>query len=379
MLQNWVVKTQSTKRGEGGLNTRASYLLSQDRASHKNTEIVPLVDVHRRVANILNEVEIAKQQRKKAGLRGGGLASLATEFTLDLPTGVGGFPDPTNDEWKKIYLDVMESMAKQLNQKRVKELVKTDVDILDEAGNPTGEKKMKNKTVGWEEETENPITAKQLHKITMPVIHREKPPKKSHMHIVVGKTLNGRVLVELERKAVTRALKIALNASVLKHLGVDNKTYTPEGPRGKNKHITIARDDNAQKALAEIAIKEQLAKKQIKRAAEITAEADARVKSAAGKVEALETLQKALSSSILDKFKDLAEKLGKYARSVIREEKEQLVKNQAIDAAKHLSEIEPAKAQEEATDVAFEIDKLVESDVLTKEVKERKKRRRKPR
>jgi hypothetical protein len=64
------------------------------------------------------------------------------------------------------------------------------------------------------------------------VCHRQKQTGHrgtgDHVHLIVSKLNNGRVLTDLQRKGATATLKSAFTVAVTRHLGVSIDSYTPQ-------------------------------------------------------------------------------------------------------------------------------------------------------
>ncbi|WP_337247049.1 MULTISPECIES: hypothetical protein [unclassified Vibrio] len=48
-----------------------------------------------------------------------------------------------------------------------------------------------------------------------------------HVHLIIGKVIGKRVLKQLQQKRATKVIKQAFNQSVLKHVGIDYRSYEP--------------------------------------------------------------------------------------------------------------------------------------------------------
>lgn len=48
-----------------------------------------------------------------------------------------------------------------------------------------------------------------------------------HVHLIIGKVVGRRVLKDLQQKKATKLIKQTFNQSVLRHVGIDHRTYEP--------------------------------------------------------------------------------------------------------------------------------------------------------
>ena len=207
MISNWVITTQAVKHETKGIIARERYLLNHNHPNHKNTDdIVSLVGSAETSRRIALEGERFRLKQKLQSSKGGRpLKSFAMEFCLTIPKTyrLSNLPKgyrPSNEQWRAIIRDCCAALATKL-------------------GLSAEEKKQ---------------FAKQIRA----VCHKQNQSTKSgsgdHVHIIIGKVVAGRVLKELQKKEATKVIKIAFNAAVLSHLGIDNRDYQPyELNRGK--------------------------------------------------------------------------------------------------------------------------------------------------
>lgn len=198
MIKNWIVTTQAVKNGSEGLMIRECYLLSKNHPNHRQTEkLISIVGS----PETTNKIAIAGEQfrlnQKLFNTKGGRpLTTYAVEFVLSLPKG----RRPTPKQWRDITADCCMALARYL--------------------------KLNNEEL---HQYKSQIRA---------VLHQQPQTGKTgagdHVHLIVGKVTGKRVLKELQQKKATHLIKMAFNAAVLKHVGLDYKEYTPnEINRGK--------------------------------------------------------------------------------------------------------------------------------------------------
>lgn len=71
-----------------------------------------------------------------------------------------------------------------------------------------------------------------------------------HVHLIIGKVVGKRVLKELQQKKATKLIKQAFNHAVLKHVGVDHRSYEPmEAEKGRRLSTWQYQYDKANQAL----------------------------------------------------------------------------------------------------------------------------------
>ncbi len=190
MIKNWTVITESVKQQSDGLAIRERYLLNRNHPNHKHTEnIISIIgneETSRRIA-IVGENHRLKQQVYSK--RGRPLSSYAMEYCLTLPKGYR----PTKKQWVLITQDCCLAIAKfcRLNQNEFN----------------------------------------QYKRQVRAVLHQQSQDGKrgsgDHIHLVIGKVVEGRVLRELQQKQITRLIKLAFNKSMLEHVGIDYRSYKP--------------------------------------------------------------------------------------------------------------------------------------------------------
>lgn len=191
MLKNWTVTTKPVQLGSDGVMIRERYLLNPKHSNHTHTEdlisIFGCAETSNRIALSGEKYRLNQQIYQRKG--GRPLSSYAMEFCLTLPKGYR--PSPT--QWQSITADCCLALARlcRLN---------------------------KNEFAQYRQQ----IRA---------VLHqqRQEVAKGSgdHVHLMVGKVVGRRVLKELQQKKSTKLIKQAFNHSVLKHVGIDFRTYKP--------------------------------------------------------------------------------------------------------------------------------------------------------
>lgn len=188
MIKNWTITTQAVKNGSAGVITREHYLMSTSHPNHKATEqIISLYGSSRTSQNIAMRAEQFKV-RQMLNRRGGRpLESFAMEYCLTLPKKFR----PTSSQWRYIVRDCCLALASKLELQ--------DDELKD---------------------FKQQIRA---------VLHRQKQAGTvgtgDHVHLIVSKVVNGRVLKELQRKQATALLKQVFTSSVMEHAGIDHTLY----------------------------------------------------------------------------------------------------------------------------------------------------------
>ena len=209
-IKNWIVKTKQIKKKSDGLINHYNYLFDKNRPSHATTNIVDLNNSPNKLINIINEYEGRQAERKKNGIRGGGVSNLATSFVMSLPKDID---QPTTEQWKKIISVSLREMAKDLK-----------------------------------------MDLKTLQKNSVVVLHDESlnNDKSSHVHILTSNIIDGQVFKPLSQLKATYAMKNGFNKGVKQVLGVDNLKYEPETQGVKDKPLWLARNEKLKKMKKEI-------------------------------------------------------------------------------------------------------------------------------
>ncbi|MGR5246484.1 hypothetical protein ACP3VU_17455 [Vibrio sp. PNB23_22_6] len=189
MLKNWTVTTQPVRLGTDGVMMRERYLLNKTHANHKCTEdLVSLFGC----AGTSNRIALAGEQfrlNQQLNNRRGGrpLSSYAMEYCLTLPKGYR----PSTEQWQSIAKDCCLALSKlcKLNKSEFAQYRQQIRAVLHQQAQDG------NKGSG------------------------------DHVHLIVGKVVCNRVLKELQQKKATKLIKQVFNQSMLKHVGVDHRTY----------------------------------------------------------------------------------------------------------------------------------------------------------
>ncbi len=191
MLKNWTVTTQPVRLGTDGVMMRERYLLNTTHANHKYTDdlisIFGCAETSNRIALIGEQFRL---NQHLYSLRGGRpLSSYAMEYCLTLPKGYR----PSKEQWQSIVKDCCLALAKlcKLNQSEFAQYRQQIRAVLHQQ-NQDGTK-----------------------------------GSGDHVHLIIGKVIGKRVLKELQQKKATRVIKQAFNQSVLKHVGIDYRSYEP--------------------------------------------------------------------------------------------------------------------------------------------------------
>lgn len=202
MLTNWVVKLLQVKGKLKGFLNKIHYLIDSNRASHYYTKIIVLTD---NAKNILNAVEERQADRKKAGLRGGGIRNYASEFILTIPRDI---KQPNSREWQKILHLIYKAVA---------------------------------------EVTELPLTTIRNHSFA--VLHDESasPNKNSHVHLLIANVMDKQFQKTITQKATLHAIKMALNDGIKTTVREDNYQYVPKRRQSANKPIWMYRAEQVQR------------------------------------------------------------------------------------------------------------------------------------
>ena len=191
MLKNWTVTTQPVRLGTDGVIMRERYLLNKTHANHKYTDdlisIFGCAETSNRIALVGEQFRLNQHLYNRRG--GRPLSSYAMEYCLTLPKDYR----PSKEQWHSIVKDCCLALAKlcKLNKSEFT----------------------------------------QYRQQIRAVLHQQAQGgykgSGDHVHLVIGKVVGNRVLKELQQKKATKAIKLAFNQSVLKHIGVDHRTYDP--------------------------------------------------------------------------------------------------------------------------------------------------------
>ncbi|EEX66299.1 hypothetical protein [Vibrio metoecus] len=191
MIKNWTVTTQPVRLGSDGVIMRERYLLNKTHANHKYTDdlisIFGCAETSNRIALAGEQFRLNQQLYNHKG--GRPLSSYAMEYCLTLPKGYR----PSIKQWQSIVKDCCLALAKlcKLNKSEFS----------------------------------------QYRQQIRAVLHQQSQDgtkgSGDHVHLIISKVVGGRVLKELQQKKATKLIKQAFNQSVLKHVGIDHRTYEP--------------------------------------------------------------------------------------------------------------------------------------------------------
>lgn len=179
-IKNWTVTTQRVKNKSEGLSEYTSYLVSSKHKNHKNTEIVEIFnkDHNKFLNHTINEIIAFDANNKKGGRK---VESYAQSFNFILPPP----HKPTPDQWRKIGIDLVRTIHKELD-------IKGDISKF---GNSC-----------------------------FINLHDQANP---HLNMLVPRIYNGERLADLDRKNVLAKLKLQFNQSVMKHCEIDHTHHKP--------------------------------------------------------------------------------------------------------------------------------------------------------
>ncbi|HCG6382288.1 TPA: hypothetical protein NJ199_002317 [Vibrio parahaemolyticus] len=191
MLKNWTVTTQPVRLGTDGVMMRERYLLNTTHANHKYTDdlisIFGCAETSNRIALTGEQFRLNQHLYNRRG--GRPLSSYAMEYCLTLPKGYR----PSREQWQSIVKDCCLALAK---------LCKL-----------------------------NKYEFAQYRQQIRAVLHQQNQDgtkgSGDHVHLIIGKVIGERVLKELQQKKATKVIKQAFNQSVLKHVGIDYRSYEP--------------------------------------------------------------------------------------------------------------------------------------------------------
>ena len=182
-IKNFVVISQRIKDKSDGLISYVNYLRNENTPSHKDTKILDLPKANADdflKKTIINTVNF-DNNNKKGGRK---VESLAQSFDFVLPPTV---PNPTIDQWKLIYRDVLKT-------------AKT--------------------TLGLEAENLN-VFAEHC----FANIHEQKNP---HLNLLIPRIYKEQRLEKLDQKRLLGDLKKSFNTAVMLHCNIDFKQYKPQ-------------------------------------------------------------------------------------------------------------------------------------------------------
>lgn len=184
-LKNWTVTADSIQKSDAGLISFTKYLEDKNHKNHKDkTEsIMPIFGNAKNLAYTQCKRASDKNLEMRLKRKGGRpVTTFAQSFVLSLPQGVR----PTQQQWKEMIANVIKFSATVIDE-NIQELMKdTFINVHDNKSNP-------------------------------------------HLNLLIGKIDSaGRIRKPVTQKKFLTAIKTSFNAAVLKTMGVDYATYTPE-------------------------------------------------------------------------------------------------------------------------------------------------------
>lgn len=214
MIKNWTVTTQPVRLASDGVMMRERYLLNKKHTNHKHTEaLVSLfgcAETSNRIALVGEQFRLNQQLYNRRG--GRPLSSYAIEYCLTLPKGYR----PTAEQWQSIIKDCCLALSKlcKLNKSEFA----------------------------------------QYRQQIRAVLHQQKQEgvkgSGDHVHLIIGKVIDGKVFKELQQKKATKLIKQAFNHAVLQHVGIDHRTYEPvEVEKGRRLSTWQYQYEKAQESL----------------------------------------------------------------------------------------------------------------------------------
>lgn len=210
-IKNFTVTTQRVKGRSDGLIEYTNYLNNEKAPSHKNTKILTVVSNYEKFlqSTIINTTTF-DNENKKGGRK---VESYAQSFNFILPPDV---PNPTIDEWKLIYKDIILKAKKTL-------------EIEGDAG--------------------------KFVKSCYANIHDQSNP---HLNLLIPRIYNKERLHALDQKKLLSELKKEFTLSVMKHCNIDFASYKP-----KNENLGKRRKKWQKEQADSIKAKEELANERL--------------------------------------------------------------------------------------------------------------------
>ena len=210
-IKNFTVTTQRVKGRSDGLIEYTNYLNNENAPSHKNTKILTLVPNYEKfLKDTIINTSTFDNENKKGGRK---VESYAQSFNFILPHEV---PNPTHDQWKLIYKDVILKAKKTLG-------------IEGDAG-----------------------------KFALSCyanIHDQSNP---HLNLLIPRIYNKDRLHALDQKKLLSELKKEFTLSVMKHCNIDFASYKP-----KNENVGKRRAKWQKEQADSIKAKEELANERL--------------------------------------------------------------------------------------------------------------------
>ncbi|EIF8962034.1 hypothetical protein [Vibrio parahaemolyticus] len=197
MIKNLVVTTQSVKNGSNGIIARERYLTNINHPNHRLTEKIVSLIGNRQTSKRMCELGEKHKLMQKYKSRKGGrpLSSFGMEFCLTIPSNA---KKPTDEQWIKVISYICRSLAKKLK--------------LSEDEYKTFKKNIR------------------------AVCHKQKENSNGsndHVHLIIGKVLNDKILTSLQKKETTRLIKQSYSMIAIKEFGIDHNKYQPNYKNSK--------------------------------------------------------------------------------------------------------------------------------------------------
>ncbi len=193
--------TQSVKNGSNGIIARERYLTNINHPNHRLTEKIVSLIGNRQTSKRMCELGEKHKLMQKYKSRKGGrpLSSFGMEFCLTIPSNA---KKPTDEQWIKVISYICRSLAKKLK--------------LSEDEYKTFKKNIR------------------------AVCHKQKENSNGsndHVHLIIGKVLNDKILTSLQKKETTRLIKQSYSMIAIKEFGIDHNKYEPNHNNSKKLEI----------------------------------------------------------------------------------------------------------------------------------------------
>lgn len=179
-MKNWIVISQPVKNGFKGLSEYTNYLVSENHSNHRMTEILPVHNNNKSFIGYCTGQALKRDLEREKNKKGGRpISSFAQSFVFSLPPGI----NIEVSQWNKIAKYLFKGLSQFLS-----------------------------------------IDIQTLKKATFINIHDQ---NNQHLNLLVSKVINGKVVREVQRKAINEYLKSRFNEAVLNYVKVDNRDYKP--------------------------------------------------------------------------------------------------------------------------------------------------------
>jgi|TARA_B100001105_G_C22388876_1_gene443380 hypothetical protein len=202
-MKNFVVKTKQVKKGSRGLSNRANYVVDMNAESHTHTVAREIRSFRKAQYYIEKNIQLRQEDRRKQGLRGGGIQNYATEFSFNLPPN------------KKLSRQDWEDFTKRF----VKEAAKA-----------------------------NGLNPNSLYSVTGAVVHNEEGGKNNHMHLILGNVVDKTPCKGITQRHTTELAKTVFTQFLKERLGLDPRVYRPKNYNiNRNEPLWQARKINKER------------------------------------------------------------------------------------------------------------------------------------